>query len=469
MLLENRDFGSFLIRLNERSFGYILSYRGKNRCRHFVVSCQRNRHYVVSGDTRTHQSLAELIRYYQTTEIQPFGENLTSACSKLEEKSIYDEISSGRSSSAAAPTLIGNPPTDSNQQPGNPRIQLQEEEKSFFKESQSSGPKDLDAVPPVPDRSHLLKSLSLEEGVGGKGIIYSTVKKSSLDKRCLEKSKEGCRDFVDAKAEKTEGLSQSLPSLCQKKTGTVFALAKQSDTPFTQKVNPAETPQPETVYSKVALDHAKSCWVLAEPHSCQSFLSSKKSAVNVPNYPPPKLTPKLLNKPKNLMEFHEQQSPLGIYTSPESDKEHGQLNQLKSLFELPKEPTNEKILKVKNHQPTLWTDNTTNTHESFRWAKSIFLGSEKVPKASLTKSKGSRDHISTKFGQSSKIQINPENPYEKIPDPYSKGSSTTGQASTLEDPYERIPYMPGKRIEAKLTPKSDKPRRFFFAEKKARP
>lgn len=225
----------------------------------------------------------------------------------------------------------------------------------------------------------------------------------------------------------------------------MFGLAKQSDTPFTIKVNPAETAQPVTIYSRIALDQPKNFWMSAEPHSHPStFPLSKKSAV--PNYPPSKLSPTLLNKSKNLVEFHD--SPLGINTRSVVNKEHGRLNQPKFLSELPKERMNEKI------QPsTLWTDNTTNTQESFRWAKGIFLGSEKPPKVSLTRSKGSYDQISRKFDHVSKIQINPESTYEKIPDPYSQCSSTTSQAASLEDPYEQIPYLPGKRIEGKVAQK----------------
>ncbi|NXA41123.1 SH2D7 protein, partial [Eudromia elegans] len=56
--------------------------RGKDRCRHFVISYLSNGHYVVSGDTCTHDSLAELISYYQTAAIEPFGERLTIAYAK---------------------------------------------------------------------------------------------------------------------------------------------------------------------------------------------------------------------------------------------------------------------------------------------------------------------------------------------------------------------------------------------------
>ncbi|KYO21336.1 SH2 domain-containing protein 7 isoform C [Alligator mississippiensis] len=91
--LTDKDLGCFLIRLSDKAIGYILSYRGKDRCRHFVINYLRNGHYVVSGDTCTHESLADLIEYYQTSEIEPFGENLTTACTQRLEKSVYDEIS----------------------------------------------------------------------------------------------------------------------------------------------------------------------------------------------------------------------------------------------------------------------------------------------------------------------------------------------------------------------------------------
>ncbi|XP_039195839.1 uncharacterized protein LOC120306527 isoform X2 [Crotalus tigris] len=471
MLLETREFGCFLIRLNERAFGYILSYRGKDRCRHFVISCQRNGQYVVSGDTRMHPNLAELISYYQRSEIQPFGESLTSACPKMEEKSIYDEISSDRSPCADAPALSRSPSADLlvtwskfTNQPGHPRIPPQEEQKSCFKECQNSKG-DPDAIPPIPHRSRLLESLSLEEEIVDEGTMYSAVKKPPLDNRGLGKSKEGCRNFGDTKAKEPEGPGHGHSSPCRRKTGTVFGLTKQSDTPFTMKVNPAETAQPEPIYSRITLDQPKSFWISAGPHSHQSaFPSSKKSAVS--NYPPSKLSSTLLNKSKYLREFHE--SPLGINLGSMGSREHGQLKQPKSWFEPPKEPMEEKVFQLKNQRSTLWADNTSNTQESFRWAKGIFLGSEKLPKASLAKSKGSYDQISTKFGQSSKIHINPESPYEKIPDPYAQGSSNTSQAAALEDPYEQIPYLPGKRIEGKVTQKSEKPRKFLFAEKKAK-
>ncbi|KAK2913761.1 hypothetical protein Q8A67_002160 [Cirrhinus molitorella] len=76
--LKDKNVGCFLIRLSEKSIGYILSYKGQDRCRHFVINQTNTGLFVVSGDSTTHNSLIELINHFKTTPIQPFGEYLTS-------------------------------------------------------------------------------------------------------------------------------------------------------------------------------------------------------------------------------------------------------------------------------------------------------------------------------------------------------------------------------------------------------
>uniref|UniRef100_A0A3Q3GYK8 SH2 domain-containing protein n=1 Tax=Labrus bergylta TaxID=56723 RepID=A0A3Q3GYK8_9LABR len=77
-LLRDKSLGCFLIRLSEKAIGYILSYRGHDRCRHFVITQDQGGQFVVSGDCQTHGSLKELIEHYRVHPIQPFGEHLTS-------------------------------------------------------------------------------------------------------------------------------------------------------------------------------------------------------------------------------------------------------------------------------------------------------------------------------------------------------------------------------------------------------
>ncbi|KAM9061516.1 SH2 domain-containing protein 7, partial [Sarcophilus harrisii] len=92
-LLRDKPLGCFLIRLSDKAMGYILSYKGYNRCRHFVISQLQNRRYLISGDTCNHATLTDLISYYQGAKIEPFGETLTTACPRLQENSLYDAIS----------------------------------------------------------------------------------------------------------------------------------------------------------------------------------------------------------------------------------------------------------------------------------------------------------------------------------------------------------------------------------------
>ncbi|XP_007478081.2 SH2 domain-containing protein 7 [Monodelphis domestica] len=92
-LLRDKPLGCFLIRLSDRAVGYILSYRGYNRCRHFVINQLQNRRYLISGDTCNHPTLTALISYYQGAKIEPFGETLTTPCPRPAENSLYDAIS----------------------------------------------------------------------------------------------------------------------------------------------------------------------------------------------------------------------------------------------------------------------------------------------------------------------------------------------------------------------------------------
>ncbi|KAJ3596834.1 hypothetical protein NHX12_003234 [Muraenolepis orangiensis] len=90
--LHGKELGSFLIRLSDKATGYILSYKGRGRCRHFMISQSKTGQFIVSGDTQPHESLTDLIEFYKINPIEPFGEYLT--FSGLEEcaEELYDMI-----------------------------------------------------------------------------------------------------------------------------------------------------------------------------------------------------------------------------------------------------------------------------------------------------------------------------------------------------------------------------------------
>ncbi|XP_069812441.1 uncharacterized protein [Dendropsophus ebraccatus] len=91
-LLKNKDIGYFIIRLSPRTFGYILSYKGKDRCRHFVINQLSNGELAVSGDSYSHDSLPALISHFQNAPIEPFGEKLSLCYIKFSENNKYDNI-----------------------------------------------------------------------------------------------------------------------------------------------------------------------------------------------------------------------------------------------------------------------------------------------------------------------------------------------------------------------------------------
>ncbi|KAL6039666.1 hypothetical protein STEG23_012396 [Scotinomys teguina] len=174
-LLRDKALGSFLIRLSDRAVGYILSYRGSDRCRHFVINQLRNRRYLVSGDTLSHSTLEELLRHYQEVQLEPFGETLAAACPRLEENDLYDAVNTGlqhtnlgleNPAAMEFPTVVPDKAT-SPRLPAKPQV-------SFLHTK-----KGLDAptrVPPIPQRS---PSLLDEPSAGPNDIIYADLKKTS--------------------------------------------------------------------------------------------------------------------------------------------------------------------------------------------------------------------------------------------------------------------------------------------------
>ncbi|KAM4631425.1 uncharacterized protein sh2d7 [Polymixia lowei] len=91
-LLRDKTLGCFLIRLSDKAIGYILSYKGQDRCRHFVINQNEAGLLIISGDCQTHRSLTELIEHYKVSPIQPFGEYLTSCCYEDNTGELYDVV-----------------------------------------------------------------------------------------------------------------------------------------------------------------------------------------------------------------------------------------------------------------------------------------------------------------------------------------------------------------------------------------
>ncbi|XP_050185824.1 SH2 domain-containing protein 4B-like isoform X2 [Myiozetetes cayanensis] len=81
-LLRDKPLGCFLVRISQSQPGYILTYRGQDRCRHYMIQVQPNARYIILREDRAHASLTALVRYHQTVGIQPFMEILTVPCAQ---------------------------------------------------------------------------------------------------------------------------------------------------------------------------------------------------------------------------------------------------------------------------------------------------------------------------------------------------------------------------------------------------
>ncbi|XP_023264534.1 SH2 domain-containing protein 7-like [Seriola lalandi dorsalis] len=171
-LLRDKALGCFLIRLSDKAIGYILSYKGHDRCRHFVITQNQDGQFVISGDCQTYHSLTELIEHYKVSPIQPFGEYLTSSCYEENTGELYDVVNyntKGKSGvSVQALRNLWDQKKDHHSNPGkNQRIQQQNDASTVqppslppkSKSRKLTGTVSVDAmslsqgVPPVPKRS----------------------------------------------------------------------------------------------------------------------------------------------------------------------------------------------------------------------------------------------------------------------------------------------------------------------------
>uniref|UniRef100_A0A672NN88 Unconventional myosin-X-like n=1 Tax=Sinocyclocheilus grahami TaxID=75366 RepID=A0A672NN88_SINGR len=82
-LLIDKPLGCFLVRVGQSREGYTLTFRGADRCRHYMVEMQSNGKYVILGEDRAHSSLTDLVQYHTQVGIKPFMELLTLPCGQV--------------------------------------------------------------------------------------------------------------------------------------------------------------------------------------------------------------------------------------------------------------------------------------------------------------------------------------------------------------------------------------------------
>ncbi|KAK6305339.1 hypothetical protein J4Q44_G00241190 [Coregonus suidteri] len=92
-LMTDKPVGCFLIRVGQSREGYTLTYKGANRCRHYMIEMQSNGKYVILGEDKAHPSLPDLVQHYSRVGIKPFNELLTTSCGQTcDQNTDYEDL-----------------------------------------------------------------------------------------------------------------------------------------------------------------------------------------------------------------------------------------------------------------------------------------------------------------------------------------------------------------------------------------
>jgi SH2 domain-containing protein 4A len=75
-LLNNKEPGTFLVRVSEKIWGYTISVKANDRCKHFLIDAGEL-HYQFFGDNQhVHFSLSDLLEHHRTNPISSAGQEL---------------------------------------------------------------------------------------------------------------------------------------------------------------------------------------------------------------------------------------------------------------------------------------------------------------------------------------------------------------------------------------------------------
>ncbi|XP_066153370.1 SH2 domain-containing protein 4A-like [Euwallacea fornicatus] len=89
-LLLDQPYGTFLVRLSERIWGYAISYRAQEKCKHYLVNASQK--YSFCGNNQVeHSCLGDLVKYHYTQPLTG-GEKLIHPCPRLSETAIEELI-----------------------------------------------------------------------------------------------------------------------------------------------------------------------------------------------------------------------------------------------------------------------------------------------------------------------------------------------------------------------------------------
>lgn len=116
-LLQDKIIGCYLIRVSESRFGYTLSFKDKDRCRHYMIDQLKNGKFIIIGECKVHRSLQNVVQYHKKVKISNWDGLLTAPCGQDHGECDYmDLVSEQMYFVLEAETVAGNG-NSNNQQP----------------------------------------------------------------------------------------------------------------------------------------------------------------------------------------------------------------------------------------------------------------------------------------------------------------------------------------------------------------
>ncbi|XP_005356989.1 SH2 domain-containing protein 2A [Microtus ochrogaster] len=76
-LLQPQPQGCYLVRFSESAVTFVLSYRSRTCCRHFLLAQLGDGRHMVLGEDSAHAQLQDLLQHYTACPLSPYGEMLT--------------------------------------------------------------------------------------------------------------------------------------------------------------------------------------------------------------------------------------------------------------------------------------------------------------------------------------------------------------------------------------------------------
>lgn len=64
-ILIEKVQGSYLVRVSEKVWGYTISYRAIDRCKHFLIDASEEQYHFFGPNQLTHNSIIDLVDYHK--------------------------------------------------------------------------------------------------------------------------------------------------------------------------------------------------------------------------------------------------------------------------------------------------------------------------------------------------------------------------------------------------------------------